>query len=295
MRRTTLKGAALLGVCRRYATGAKPTKKRAVKGESTSVSTKANEKSEKKKQKTTTKNSPTTRKLGDKKTTLEIGTAFEMRSLKLLRDNFSMALERVAGRGDGGIDLIGWWWLPRIAGLPSSSEPTADNASDHSRIRVLAQCKAEKGKMGPNYVRELEGVLHRVLHSPSTVVFGIEDQPSIEAASEPRNSEESPTYPRLTPTLAMLISQSPFTNAAVLRAMSSPIPFILLHLPPEPDPLKENDAHEVASPSLQWNPVLGSEKGLLGGNLEVRWERRGPGGHPTLWWKGRPMRTFIPN
>jgi hypothetical protein len=81
----------------------------------------------------------------------------------------------------------------------------------------------------------------------------------------------------------------------MLRAMSSPIPFILLHLPPESDPLKENDAHEVASPSLQWNPVLGSERGLLGGNLEVRWERRGPGGHPTLWWKGRPMPAFVPS
>jgi hypothetical protein len=291
----TLKGAALLGICRRYATGAKPTKKRTIKGnaESTSFPKKANEKSEKKKQKTTTKS-----RLGDKKTTLEIGTAFEMRSLKLLRDNFSMALERVAGPGDGGVDLIGWWWLPQIAGLPSSSELIAgggDNAPDHSRIRVLAQCKAEKSKMGPNYVRELEGVLHRVLQTPSTVAFGTGEPASLEAASETRSSEESATYPRLTPTLAMLISQSPFTNGAILRAMSSPIPFILLHLPPEADPLKENDGHEVASPSLQWNTVLGSERGLLGGNLEVRWERGGSGGHPTLWWKGRPMPTFIPS
>lgn len=286
-----------MGVCRRYATGAKPTKKRAVKGdtESRSVPKKA---IEKKKQKATTKSSPTTSRLGDKKTSLEIGTAFEMHSLKLLRDNFSMSLERVAGPGDGGVDLIGWWWLPQIAGLPSSSESTAgggDNAPDYSRIRVLAQCKAEKIKMGPNYVRELEGVLHRVLQSPSTVAFGTGEPPSIEAASEPRSSEESATYPRLTPTLAMLISQSPFTNGAIRRAMSSPIPFILLHLPPEPDPFKENDSHEVASPSLQWNPVLGSERGLLGGHLEVRWERRGHRGHPTLWWKGRPMPTFIPS
>ena len=28
------------------------------------------------------------------------------------------------------------------------------------RIKVIAQCKAEKKKLGPKYVRELEGVLH---------------------------------------------------------------------------------------------------------------------------------------
>lgn len=302
MRHTVLRGPAFLCICRRYATGASPTKKRAAskstQGASATKNDKENPKPKRRKKATEDNGNLSGKK---KQTTLEIGTAFEMRSLELLRNNFSMSLERVAGPGDGGVDLVGWWWLPRIAGLPSTSgdaildgPKSEDLSPGRSRIRVLAQCKAEKGKIGPNYVRELEGVLHRLLYSQSNGAHDIAASNVHEVIGDPVDT--STLSPRLVPTLAMLISQSSFTNGAVLRAMSSPIPFILLHLPLEPDSGEsaQSKGKDQSSPSLQWNPVLGSEKGLLGGNLEVRWERREEGGYPTLWWKGHPMPSCIP-
>jgi hypothetical protein len=44
--------------------------------------------------------------------TVQRGTAFENRALDLLTEHMSMSLTRVGGSYDGGIDLIGWWWLP---------------------------------------------------------------------------------------------------------------------------------------------------------------------------------------
>jgi Protein of unknown function (DUF2034) len=237
----------------------------------------------------------------DRKTTLEVGTSFELRSLKLLQDNFSMTLDRVAGPGDGGVDLIGWWWLPRLPGLPGTItqiESDRDGVPQlQSRIRVLAQCKAEKNKMGPNYVREMEGVLHRVLHPhsnlPSTEPAGFD------VSDTPEAMVADPSLPRPIPTIAMIISQSRFTNGAVTRAMSSPIPFILLHLPPEAkiEEAEEGEETDKAEdgPSLQWNPALGSEKGLLGGSLEVRWQREAGGSYPRLWWQGQPMEACVPS
>lgn len=40
------------------------------------------------------------------------GTAFEKRALSLLTEHMSMSLTRVGGSHDGGVDLIGWWWVP---------------------------------------------------------------------------------------------------------------------------------------------------------------------------------------
>jgi hypothetical protein len=44
--------------------------------------------------------------------TVHRGTAFEYRALTLLTTYMSMSLTRVGGSYDGGIDLIGWWWVP---------------------------------------------------------------------------------------------------------------------------------------------------------------------------------------
>ncbi|PVG03190.1 hypothetical protein CPB86DRAFT_749303 [Serendipita vermifera] len=220
-----------------------------------------------------------------RKTSVEIGTAFELRALKLLRENFSMALERVAGPGDGGVDLVGWWWLPHLPGLPLVTDSTGQHSDpaihpmDRSRIRVWAQCKAERTKMGPNYVREMEGVLYRLQ----------------EMVSEPWAGGPSPTKPHTTPSLAMLISLSPFTKGAVMRAMSSPMPFILLHLPPESNSGGDDDGLKQHRPSLQWNAALGSEKGILGGNFEVRWERGPDYERPRLWWKNQPLPDCVPS
>ena len=61
------------------------------------------------------------------------------------------------------------------------------------------------------------------------------------------------------------------------------------------------------------NPALVSAKGVLGGELEIRWERGGSGsgvpssqsqsqssgmlggaGRPRLWWQGQPLPSWTP-
>ena len=44
--------------------------------------------------------------------TVHRGTAFEYRALALLTKHMSMSLAHVGGSYDGGVDLIGWWWVP---------------------------------------------------------------------------------------------------------------------------------------------------------------------------------------
>ncbi|EPQ53458.1 hypothetical protein GLOTRDRAFT_139694 [Gloeophyllum trabeum ATCC 11539] len=172
------------------------------------------------------------------------GVAFELRSLRILQAHLSMSLQRVGGKADGGVDLQGWWWLP---------SRTAD-AEHPRRVRVLAQCKAEKKKMGPNYVREMEGVMSRQ---------------------------------RTDAAVALLISESAFTAATLLRANSSSVPFFLLHFPAEGD---------GAINAAFWNPALAGESGILGGEIDIRWEREpsGGGGRPGLWYKGERLRSLIP-
>ncbi|KAF8970378.1 hypothetical protein BDZ97DRAFT_1902075 [Flammula alnicola] len=187
--------------------------------------------------------------------TVHRGNAFEERSLNLLEQTMSMSLKRVGGKEDGGIDLLGWWWLPH----ETSDASRTSLHPERRRIRVVGQCKAEKKKMGPNYVRELEGVVYRFLTMPSDDTI-------------------PPSFPlelSTAPLVALLISQSAFTKSTILRAHSSPIPFFLLHLPPVEDPLLE-DSH---------------------GHLEVRWERHflGDGGRPALWWKDEKLRSHIPS
>ncbi|CAG7847313.1 SubName: Full=Uncharacterized protein {ECO:0000313/EMBL:CCA72038.1} [Serendipita indica DSM 11827] len=221
------------------------------------------------------------------KSTVSVGTQFELRAQSLLRERFSMSLERTAGPGDGGLDLVGWWWLPCDTAPSSTGNPETfdeDGTANRWRIRVLAQCKAEKKPFGPSYVREMEGVLHRHFF-PRAVMSPL----------APSEEQVAQTYhPKSLPILAMLVSLSPFTSKAISRAMSSPIPFLLLHLPKEPDPSAEQAAEGERAPSLLWNSALGSENGLLRGRLEVRWEVTDAGAQPVLWWDGRPLPPMVP-
>ncbi|KAG2120111.1 hypothetical protein BD769DRAFT_1653729 [Suillus cothurnatus] len=182
--------------------------------------------------------------------TVARGTAFEQRSLQLLQEYFSMSLKRVGGKSDGGVDLLGWWWLP----LSSDSQSTPITPP-RRRIRVLAQCKAEKKNFSPNYVREMEGVWH--MHTQVRIP-----------------SESSMPVSELD-TVALLLSESKFTTATLTRALGSSVPFLLMHLPP-PTPISSDSRVETTSGevgSAFWNPALGGGQGLLHGELDVRWER----------------------
>ncbi|KAI0264737.1 hypothetical protein BC834DRAFT_924573 [Gloeopeniophorella convolvens] len=198
--------------------------------------------------------------------TVHRGTAFENRSLSLLQSSMSMSLTRVGGRGDGGIDLTGWWWLPEQLSPSEQHPPTQWSITNRRRLRVLAQCKAETKKMGPAHLRELEGVVYKHV-----------------ATSAP--SHPTPDAP----IIALLISASAFTRPCLLAAHASPVPLLLVHLPP---------GASAAPGAAFGNPALLAARGVLRGEVEVRWERGagvGAGaGRPALWWCGRPLANWTP-
>ncbi|KAJ5759580.1 hypothetical protein N7520_006736 [Penicillium odoratum] len=104
--------------------------------------------------------------------TVFVGTHYEYTVLQSLR-RYALALHRIGGRDDAGIDLVGTWHLPTHEGSRA--------------LRVLVQCKALKTKLGPNLVRELEGTLRQapvgwrtgqtvgVLVSPREATKGVRD------------------------------------------------------------------------------------------------------------------------
>ncbi|KAL1752372.1 hypothetical protein FB107DRAFT_277761 [Schizophyllum commune] len=234
-----------------------------------------------------------------------------------------MSLRRVGGKSDGGIDLTGWWWLPhasvalRSQPKPDARQPASTSERDASRpqpyprrrIRVLAQCKAEKKKIGPNYVREMEGVLYQYRGAPprQAALFPAD---SPEPSSE-NMDEDSPTSQGY-PIVALFISESPFTKSTMLRALSSTVPFLLLHLPPtQPThPTTPSPSAPSSSVAADDTSALGSIlmnhalSRMLGGDLEVRWERNlsdgrqstdgtwTPGGRPGLYWKGEKLEPW---
>ncbi|KAG6811834.1 hypothetical protein H0H92_005631 [Tricholoma furcatifolium] len=189
-----------------------------------------------------------------------------------------MSLRRVGGKSDGGIDLLGWWWLPPL-------NATEINAP-RRRLRVLAQCKAEKKKIGPKYVREMEGVLHRYLSLASA------SKPSSALNAKPFMPPgiSTPQYPLV----GLFISESPFTKATFLQAQSSPLPLFLLHIPPLPLDSDTLDA-DGWSGSAVWNQALASTRGLLRGEVDLRWERAAQTcGRPGLWWRDQKLKNWTP-
>ncbi|KZT61696.1 hypothetical protein CALCODRAFT_490935 [Calocera cornea HHB12733] len=218
------------------------------------------------------------------------GIAFEERSRRILQTYLSMSIRRVGGASDGGIDLQGWWWLPPPANVSDSSATLGvlytDTGEPRRRVRVIAQCKAESKKMGPNYVREMEGVLHTLNATAGHAVASHEDGSII---TEP------------IPTVALLISQSNFTRSTLLRAMSSPLPFLLMYLPPLAPGAQRSGSEESEEEiedqigTAMWNAALGGESGLLRAEAELRWERKiGDVGRPGLWWDGKKLMNWVP-
>ena len=317
--------------------------------------------------------------------TVHRGTAFEYRALALLTKHMSMSLMRVGGKHDGGIDLIGWWWVPcekacayraifqssptqssiyascrstlyinplvfsdPLDATTSEPEPPRNsNTANRRRLRVLAQCKAEKRKMGPAYLRELEGVVYRhaalaaaatttpaydaslLLHRrlpPLRDLTSTSDPPPPRPAITAPASASVLTSPATTPmtttkhppVVAILVSQSEFTRNCLLAAHASPLPFLLVHLPATSTTTSSSSskrsssgAGSAALGAVFGNPALVSARGVLGGDLEIRWERGtgagvldagsggarggGGGGRPGLWWQGQPLPSWTPD
>ncbi|KAF9071901.1 hypothetical protein BDP27DRAFT_1321575 [Rhodocollybia butyracea] len=227
------------------------------------------------------------------------GTSFENRCLLLLEKELGMSLQRVGGKEDGGVDLSGWWWLPDVD-IPDSPQNTNEGVDrPFKRIRILGQCKAERKKIGPKYVRELEGVVGRYM--------------ALESDAAAKGTSKTPT-----PVIAIFLSESPFTKSAILRAMTSKAPFLLVYLPPLVGSDIENsngtDSEERTAPldSIQppgsciYNPALGGSTGLFKGEIEARWvwssssrpgiasETSLPTGAPALHFRGKTLRGWIP-
>lgn len=214
-------------------------------------------------------------------TTVYRGTAFEHRAQHILQTHLSMSLRRVGGKSDGGIDLLGWWWLPPFG--------ASDINVPRRRLRVIAQCKAEKKKIGPKFIREMEGVLHRYLSlSPSFHSLDSRNQ----------STHTSPEAALQYPLVALFISESPYTRSTILRAQSSPVPLFLLYIPPEPsysDSVITEGSFDERIGSAVWNPALAGARGVLSGDIEMRWERELRGsGRPGLWWRNKKLANWTP-
>lgn len=68
-----------------------------------------------------------------------VGKSFEMWSLRLCNEFLMMDLRHVGGRGDGGVDLRGYWWLPKTPArrrIPRAS-PSLIQSGQPSRSDTL--------------------------------------------------------------------------------------------------------------------------------------------------------------
>ena len=204
-----------------------------------------------------------------------------------------MSLNRVGGKGDGGIDLQGWWWLPsrclRATSWPQDTLISDGRTEGRVPLRVLAQCKAEEKKIGPRFIREFEGTILRF----RTDDFAEDAAPDITVRDEGVRRD----------VVGVFVSTSAFTKASLLRAYSSPVPLILMHLPAPPSIASaaehDPDAHvQDISPlgAVVFNPALSAVNGLLRGTVEPRWEWPpvSGDGRPGLWSNGERLESWTP-
>ncbi|KAA8895371.1 hypothetical protein FN846DRAFT_785202 [Sphaerosporella brunnea] len=96
----------------------------------------------------------------DPGSTVYVGTLYEYTVLQTLC-RLGMTLRRVGGRDDRGIDIRGTWVPPASRHLPPPLP-----------LQVYIQCKAERSRAGPKYLRELEGTLGTTT-TPQTPPLGI--------------------------------------------------------------------------------------------------------------------------
>ncbi|KAF8979537.1 hypothetical protein BGZ46_005304 [Entomortierella lignicola] len=85
------------------------------------------------------------------KSTIYKGTLFEYQTQEVLMKCLGIYTQRTAGAGDLGVDLRGTWFLP------TSASPRPGDKVRH--LKVIVQCKSTNTRIGPNFVRELQGSL----------------------------------------------------------------------------------------------------------------------------------------
>ncbi|KAG0199471.1 hypothetical protein BGX28_007269 [Mortierella sp. GBA30] len=83
--------------------------------------------------------------------TIYRGTLFEYQTQEILRECLGIYTQRSAGNNDLGVDLRGTWFLPL------SASPKPGDKVRH--LKVIVQCKMMNAKIGPKFVRELQGSL----------------------------------------------------------------------------------------------------------------------------------------
>ena len=198
--------------------------------------------------------------------TVYTGTAYEYLTLETL-SRYGFELTRVGGRGDRGVDLVGYWKVPRSpdihlhAGSSCSgeTETTSSTTTRSSDIyRVLVQCKRLVGKhakIGPNLIRELDGAvrgarLGRLFPSAvatpstgrdSTLQNGLSDEvTAVDESSTDLNSHttkdeshvSSAALPPSTvgPVVGVLVGTRPATKGVVdsLRRSTRPLVWVML-------------------------------------------------------------------
>jgi len=232
-----------------------------------------------------------------------------------------MSLKRVGGAGDEGIDLTGWWFVPShlqhhrrylnesdkslnvLPGIDGNSKK-AGITEGVKRLKVIGQCKAEAKPLNGRAVRELEGVMahlygtvnqtplmHRYSisqHRPGRSLFQTPSDLSIYIGDSKHDNEPEAQFPAL----SILSSQSGFSAAATTRALRSPTPMLLLHLPggrPVEESDEEGEENMIVNGAFM-NPALGAHNGLLGGLLDLRREELDGGGcRYRFWYDGRPI------
>jgi hypothetical protein len=168
--------------------------------------------------------------------------------------------------------------------------------------------------MGPAYLRELEGVVYRYAAATTGILHPSESEsPRVPQAMV---LNDNPAAAKEPPPIALLVSESAFTRRCLLEAHASPLPFLLVHLPRYPPSTRTRTSRSGsggagggssdAIGAIYGNPALLSPNGVLGGELEIRWERGGSdvpssgmlgdagAGRPRLWWQGQPLPSWIP-
>ncbi|GMK55350.1 hypothetical protein CspeluHIS016_0204060 [Cutaneotrichosporon spelunceum] len=229
--------------------------------------------------------------------TRAIGLAFETYTQRFLNNDLRMSLAHVGGRGDGGVDLRGFWWVPRrprrrASGAGQSDAGKSDAGKDVERqgereeqeqgwkpprppglkrdgtpgarirpFRVVVQCKAERRTLGPRVVREFEGTLGHLAAQDSRV-----------------------------PLLGVLASQSGFSFASMehaVRARACLSSSCILR--PGADP---NGGPTVPVTGAWWNTSLGAM--LSDAGIELRREIVGGGTRVGVLTAGVRMGRYGP-